>query len=130
MKRLRRATEFLRALLRGAVLYRRLSAPLFPLALGVVLAWLPLRDAVPPAIRRGRYRGCWKCPLFNRRSRTCGDGVSLIDTAYGVLPAGCQCWLPLKTRLPEAQCFMVELGLPSRWPAYGRHETPHPVAAP
>lgn len=117
MKRLVRAGQFARALLRGARLYRRMGLPLLGLAWGVLASFFaPAGVLASRRTFRRRLRACRACPLYDRAFRTCGDGVSTLETEKGELvPAGCQCWMPLKARLLKATCFMEDIGLPSRW---------------
>ena len=119
MKRLRRSLQFARALLRGARLYHRMGLPMLGLAWGVLASFFaPVGMLASERIFRRRLRACCKCPFYDPFLRTCGDGAGTLETEDGTLvPAGCQCWLPLKARLPRATCFMEDIGLPSRWAA-------------
>ena len=119
MKRLRRSLQFARALLRGARLYHRMGLPMLGLAWGVLASFFaPVGMLASERIFRRRLRACRKCPFYDPFLRTCGDGAGTLETEDGTLvPAGCQCWLPLKARLPRATCFMEDIGLPSRWAA-------------
>lgn len=117
LKRLSRAVQFARALVRGARLYRRMGLPVLGLAYGVLASFFaPVGMLASPRTVRRRLKACRGCSLYDRSYRTCGDGVSVLFTeANDVVPGGCQCWLPLKTRVIGARCYMVDIGLEDRW---------------
>lgn len=126
--------QFARALIRGARLYHRLGVPLLDAGIGAVKSFfLPVRRRAHPDVAAARMRACEGCQLYEPGLRTCGDGVSVLEAPDGTpVPAGCQCWLPLKTTLPDAECFLADIGLESRWPDANRPRPnhPHPVSTP
>lgn len=124
--------QFARALIRGARLYHRLGVSLVSAGWSAILSFiLPVRRRVAPEVARARMLACESCPLFEPTLRTCGDGVSVAEYRDERLgPVGCQCWLPLKTILPDAECWLVDIGRPSRWPDANRTRPEHPDAAP
>ncbi len=126
--------QFARALVRGARLYHRLGVPLLDAGIGAVKSFfLPVRRRAHPDVAAARMRACEGCQLYEPGLRTCGDGVSVLEAPDGSpVPAGCQCWLPLKTTLPDAECFLADIGLESRWPDANRPRPhhPHPVSTP
>lgn len=129
LKRIRRFRSFARALLRGAAYYVRHGEPVGKAAVGVVRSLTaPQNRKAPIHARIGRWRGCQKCELFDSTLQTCGDGVSLVVTSFGVsFPGGCQCWLPLKISDPEAECFRALID-ESQWPdANNRPTRPNPA---
>lgn len=48
---------------------------------------------------RNRLRECVRCPLYDRRYKTCGSPGTDV---------GCHCFLPMKAALPEARCWVEE----------------------
>lgn len=124
--------QFLRALIRGARLYYRLGVPLTDASIGVVRSFfLPVRRRVSPDVAAARMRACEGCRFYDPSLRTCGDGVSVLGSPDGFdAPAGCQCWLPLKTTLPDAECWLVSVGGISRWPDANRTRPEHTDADP
>ena len=120
--------QFIRALVRGARLYHRLGVPLLDAGMGAVRSFfLPVRRRVHPDVAAARMRACEGCQFYEPGLRTCGDGVSVLEAPDGSpVPAGCQCWLPLKTTLPDAVCFLADIGLDSRWEPHDRPRPEHP----
>src|SRR4029450_6316438 len=116
--KIQRIRQFLAALNRGARMHMRHGmAP--GRALVSLLASFFQRGGVkvPARLYRARLEACTRCPLRDAELWTCGDGKSLMTLGDGrLVPAGCQCWLPLKAGIPKADCFLTEIGLPSRWP--------------
>lgn len=78
------------------------------------LAWTVLWSLLcpPPFDKkrwRGRMRGCWSCPAYDRAGKTCGN----VETG----PAwACYCWMPGKAKL-NVSCTLYDatLGEESFW---------------
>lgn len=64
------------------------------------LAWFSLRSL--PFVSRAQWRrrmfACYRCPIYRRASRTCGQ--------EGVI--GCGCSMPLKALFRQSQCWANE----------------------
>ena len=69
-----------------------------------------------------RMASCRRCPLFNKRLKTCGtaraDHPDQMWTPPGQKrqPMGCLCYLPLKNWL-EVRCWLHDQGLDYGWPS-------------
>ena len=56
-----------------------------------------------------RLRICMKCPLYDRKYRRCFDAHQTYETEDGITrPSGCGCYMPVKARLKDAECWLAE----------------------
>lgn len=106
---------FLRALFWGAIheVRRHGWREVLPtVGRGVTALWAAVRVCVgkraTAAVVEKRLKACSECPVFCRELQTCGDAR---DTATEE-PMGCYCFMPVKSRVPEAQCWLHDEGVP------------------
>lgn len=75
---------------------------------------------------------CRKCPLFNKRLKTCGTAGQTFLHKGQTLRLGCWCYLPLKNRL-RCNCWLYDHtdGLQG-WPDHlnSRPAFSHPFSIP
>jgi len=117
MSRLRRVSQFLTALLRGAwwACHGGNRQECWERARGLALVRRALTGhrEVPFALYLHRLRACHACPIYDRQRRTCGtpgDGEKTYANDAGrIRPMGCWCWMPLKARLTDATCWMSDM---------------------
>ena len=70
----------------------------------------PLQSELKP-IYVARLKTCWRCPVYNRKLRSCGSKNAIIDGE----PAGCLCWMPLKAGT-KSDCWAYENAKMFGWP--------------
>jgi hypothetical protein len=75
------------------------------------------RNKVPRTKWWRRMRTCQRCPIYNRKARTCGTpgNFYLNKETYEVIPEGCRCWMPWKAQCKDAGCWAREEGLDFGW---------------
>jgi len=56
-----------------------------------------------------RLRICMKCPLYDKEYRRCFNPNQTYETEDGITrPSGCGCYMPVKARLKDAECWLAE----------------------
>lgn len=110
---MRRTLQFAIAVLRALRFRYRYGARMAMPSLRVLRS-----PRVSDRVWRARIRACTNCVLYDRTHKTCGDGQSLmyVTSLNRIVPAGCQCWMPLKARLRGARCYYAEIGEKVDWP--------------
>lgn len=64
-------------------------------------------EKAEPTVQADRLWSCWRCPLFDKKLRTCGT-PGVVDK-WGN-PDGCWCDIPLVHKYKKKQCFLVATG--------------------
>lgn len=62
---------------------------------------------------RERMESCRRCPLYHEGKGTCGWDGGPVDASGKAM--GCLCYMPLKSRLGEAECWLWEQGVGGGW---------------
>jgi len=91
----------------------RVAGAMCPLSVwrsAIALFALRGSSIVPAAVWRARMRACMRCPVYDSRLKRCLN-TSQTYTLDGVeRPLGCGCWMPVKAKLSDAECWMTEFG--------------------
>ena len=89
---------------------------------GMILTWWSSRRSVlPTQVVASRREACELCPLFCWELQTCGDyrkpQLWHNQTTGRTEPMGCGCFIPSKSKLSEATCWLDDQSVePLRWP--------------
>lgn len=64
---------------------------------------------VRPELWAARLRACYRCPIFDPKRQTCGNGQygDNPDTEQEIL-LGCQCVMPLAALMPAKNCWIYD----------------------
>lgn len=55
-----------------------------------------------------RMRACQRCAIYDKRRKACGLIGQTYQRGSGISPLGCGCYLPLKTSVRDAECWLWE----------------------
>jgi hypothetical protein len=67
-------------------------------------------------LQDARLSHCRKCPIYNHKRETCGTAGKEREYEDGTVePEGCYCYMPLKVRIKDAECWLNEGGEPGGW---------------
>lgn len=69
---------------------------------------------VHPKVWRSRMRSCMRCPVYDSRLKRCHNPAQTYLLNGVERPLGCGCWIPVKAKLSDAECWMAEFGH-GRW---------------
>jgi hypothetical protein len=115
----RRRLEFTRALLIAALFSLRTPRTSFRRLVSAFTIWVNFwskPETVSRTLYFERMRACYRCPVFSKQFKTCGNPRSKENRDIG-----CWCYMPNKASISNIRCWLDEIG---GHPDYGWHESP------